>query len=228
MTAASGGAQTVRLHIVSTAAITGTEADAPEWCSTNEEDLTVSIGGDSLSLVKTTNTSMGDDGVPRSTSFSHTTGYDAKLHEAREFLTGEALRKGMTIRRPAWQTDSTALGGDAERYPSLTANLRAAVAAANPSLPVEETTYLGRPAWHGVFTVRQQQGMDGEIQMAFRWDATVDQATGLLVAASCTVESNGQPVAWDGSARHQPRARSCLGSGMAAAGGTRSQDRARR
>ena len=201
MTAASGGAQTVRLHIVSTAAVTGTDADAPEWCSTEEEDLTLSIAGDSLSLMKTTNTSMGDDGVSRSTSFSHTTGYDARLHEARSFLTGEALRKGMTIRRPAWQTDSTALGGDAERYPSLTANLRAAVAAANPSLPVEETTYLGRPAWHGVFTVREQWGMDGELAMVFRWDATVDQATGLLVAASCRVEAAGQPVAWDSGLR---------------------------
>jgi hypothetical protein len=197
MTAASGGAQTVRMHLVSTAAVTGTDADAPEWCSTEEEDLTLSIAGDSLSLMKTTNTSMGDDGVSRSTSFSHTTGYDARLHEARSFLTGEALRKGMTIRRPAWQTDLTALGGDDERYPSLTANLRAAVAAANPSLPVEETTYLGRPAWHGVFTVRQQWGMDGELAMVFRWDATVDQATGLLVAASCRVEAAGQPVAWD-------------------------------
>ena len=33
--------------------------------------------------------------------------------------------------------------------------------------------------------------------MVFRWDATVDQATGLLVAASCTVESNGKPLSWD-------------------------------
>ena len=61
----------------------------------------------------------------------------------------------------------------------------------------EETTYLGRPAWHGVFTVRQQWGLDGEMPMAFRWDATVDQATGLLVAASCTVEANGKPLPWD-------------------------------
>ena len=197
MTAASGGAQTVRLHMVSTIVVTGTGGDATEDRSTDETDLTLSIAGDSLSLVKTTTTWTGDDGVPRSTSFSHTTSYDAEGHEARSFLTGEALRKGMTIRRPAWQTGSTALGGDAERYPSLTANLRAAVAAADPSLPVEETTYLGRPAWHGVFTVRERWGMDGEIPMVFRWDATVDQATGLLVAASCTVESNGKPLPWD-------------------------------
>ena len=63
-------------------------------------------------------------------------------------------------------------------YASLTANLRAAVAETDPSLPVEETTYLGRPAWQGVFTVHEQWGMDGEIPMAFHWDATVDQATG--------------------------------------------------
>ena len=73
-------------------------------------------------------------------------------------MTGEAARKGMTIRRPAWQTDWTAIGENAETYPSLSANLRAAVAETDPSLPVDETTYLGRPAWHGVFTVRAAMG----------------------------------------------------------------------
>ena len=33
--------------------------------------------------------------------------------------------------------------------------------------------------------------------MVFRWDATVDQATGLLVAASCSVEADGKPLPWD-------------------------------
>ena len=122
-----------------------------------------------------------------------------------------------------------ALGGDAERYSSLSANLRAAVAEMDPSLPVEETTYLGRPAWHGVFTVREQWGMDGELPMVFRWDATVDQATGLLVAASCTVEAEGQPARVGlGSSRHQPRARPGAGAGMAAADGDRPQDDDRR
>ena len=100
----------------------------------------------------------------------------------------------MTIRRPAWQTGSTALGGDAERYPSLYGEPARGVAATDPSLPVEETTYLGRPAWHGVFTVRERWGLEARSPMVFRWDATVDQATGLLVAASCTVESNGKPL----------------------------------
>ena len=104
----------------------------------------------------------------------------------------------MTIRRPAWKTASTAFGDDAEPYPNLSANLRAAVAETDPSLPVEETTYLGRPAWHGVFTVRERWGLE-ETQMVFRWDATVDQATGLLVAASCTIQANGKPLPedWD-------------------------------
>ena len=77
----------------------------------------------------------------------------------------------MTIRRPAWQSDWTAVGDNAETYSSLSASLRAAVAETDPSLPVEETTYLGRPAWHGVFTVRERWGMDGELPMVFRWDA---------------------------------------------------------
>jgi hypothetical protein len=37
--------------------------------------------------------------------------------------------------------------------------------------------------------------------MVFHWDATVDQATGLLVAASCRVEAAGQQVAWDSGLR---------------------------
>ena len=196
MTAASGGAQTVRLHIVSTAAVTGTGADASEDRSTDKADLTLSIAGDSLALVESTSSWRDGDGVRRSVTSSHTTGYDGELHEARSFWTGGSLREGMTIRRPVWESASTAVGDGGEQYPSLSANLRAAVAETDPSLPVEETTYLGRPAWHGVFTVRGHWGLE-ETLMVFRWDATVDQATGLLVAASCTIQANGKPLPWD-------------------------------
>ena len=52
MTASSGGAQTVRLHVVSTTAVTGTGADAPGHRSTEKADLTLSIAGDSLALLE--------------------------------------------------------------------------------------------------------------------------------------------------------------------------------
>ena len=50
------------------------------------------------------------------------------------------------------------LGGDADAYSDLSAILRAALAETDPSLPVRETSYLGRPAWRGLFTVREQVG----------------------------------------------------------------------
>jgi hypothetical protein len=196
MTAASGGAQTVRLHIVSTVAVGG-EGDAPENRSSEKADLTLSIAGDSLALLETASSWKDSDGVWHSVTSSHTTGYDQGLRESRAFYTAGTAQKGMTIRRPTWQSDWIAGGETAESYSSLSASLRAAVAEMDPSLPVEESTYLGRPAWHGVFTVRERWGLDGELPLVFRWDATVDQATGLLVAASCTIEAKGERLPWD-------------------------------
>ena len=196
MTAASGGAQTVRLYVIATAAVTGTGGDAPQHRSTDKADLTLSIAGDSLALLESSSTWKDSDGVWHSVTSSQTTGYDQNDHESRAFPTAGTAKKGVTIRRPTWQSEWIAVGDDAEPYPSLSANLRAAVAETDPSLPVEETTYLGRPAWHGVFTVREPWGLE-ETPMAFRWDATVDQATGLLVAASRTIEANGKPLPED-------------------------------
>jgi hypothetical protein len=196
MTAASGGAQTVRLHVVSTAGVTDTGAYGAQSRSTDKADLTLSIAGDSLALVESTSSWKDGDGVRRSVTSSHTTGYDQGLHESRAVATAGTTKKGLTIRRPTWPSEWIAVGENAESYSSLSASLRAAVAETDPSLPVEETTYLGRPAWHGVFTVRERWGMD-EIPMVFRWDAVVDQATGLLVAASCTIEAQGEPLPWD-------------------------------
>ena len=223
MTAASGGAQTVRLTSLSTAAIAGTGADAPDNRSTEKADLTLSIAGDSLALLESASTWKDSDGVWHSVTSSHTTGYDQDRHESRAFYTAGTAQKGMTIHRPAWQSEG--VGEMAETYSSLSASLRAAVAETDPSRPVEETTYLGRPAWHGVFTVRERWGIDGELPMVFRWTATVDQATGLLVAASCAIEANGEPApVGSGPPRHQPRARPGAGAGLAAAGGVRRQD----
>ena len=219
MTAASGGAQTVRLHVVSTFAVTGMGSDASgEARFADKTDLTLSIAGDSLALVESTSSWKDDEGVWRSTTYSHTTGYDEELHEARSYYTGGSLREGVTIRRPAWKPASTAVGGDAETYPSLSANLRAAVAETDPSLPVEETTYLGRPAWHGVFTVRERWGLDGDADGVplgrHRGPGDRPPRRRLLHDRG---ERQAAPVRL-GAPRHQPRARPGARPGMAATG----------
>ena len=64
MTAASGGAQTVRLHIVSTNTVTTAKgATEPDNRATETTDLTLSIAGDSLALLESTSSWKDDDGV---------------------------------------------------------------------------------------------------------------------------------------------------------------------
>ena len=196
MTAASGGAQAVRLHVMTTTSASTGSHSLPER-DTDETELTMSITGDSLAHLTSRRVWTEDAGAKRTTGSSLTTSYDQARHEARSF--GTDARRGTTVRRPAWMPGTAPLGQDADAYSALSATLRAALAETDPSLPMRETSYLGRPAWRGVFTVREQWGMDNEIPVAFHWDATVDQATGLLMSASCRMEAEGKPVpiAWD-------------------------------
>ena len=196
MTAASGGAQTVRLHVITnTSTSIGSESGSER--DTDETELTMSITGDSLAHLTSSHVWTDDAGARRTTGSSQTTSYDQGRHEAHSF--GSDTRRGTTIRRPAWMSGTAPLSDSPSTYTDLSAILRAALAETDPSLPVREVSYLGRPAWRGVFTVREQWGMDDEIPVAFRWDATVDQATGLLMSASCHMEAEGKPVpiAWD-------------------------------
>ena len=192
MTAASGGAQTVRLHVITnTSTIAGGKA-VSEDRSTDETDLTMSITGDSLVHLTSSQTRKDGEGAWRTTGSARTESYDQARHEARAF--GSDARRGTTIRRPAWASGTAPLSESADAYSVLSAILRAALAETDPSRPVHETSYLGRPAWRGVFTVKEQWGMDNEIPVAFHWDVTVDQATGLLMSASYRMEAKGKPV----------------------------------
>ena len=77
-------------------------------------------------------------------------------------------------------------------YASLAASLRAELAATDPDTPVQETTYLGRPAWRATFIENQQWGMDQEIPVRQRWVATVDQGTGLLMTVAGSMQIKGE------------------------------------
>ena len=190
MTAASDGAQTVRLRIVSESVL-----DSPKVSSQNAEttDLTMSIDGDTHAAVTIEGFSTLKDEPRLTWSSSSTTGYDERLHEARSVVIREDGGTRATIRRPAWQDDTSSVGMETATYAGLSASLRAQLAETDPDTPVEETTYLGRPAWHGIFTPRKTRGMDGGADGVPR-DATVDQGTGLLVAAFVLVRAEGKEL----------------------------------
>ena len=199
MTATSGGAQTVRMHVVEKTVVSKSKGAGVSDRSTDTADVTMNIRGDSLADLTSAWAMKNDDGTWTSHSTSSTTSYDEALHEVRSIPGAGYWRHTTMIRRPAWSTDPANIGDVTELYADVAATMHAALAETDPSMPVHETTYLGRPAWRCVFTIHEQWGMDNELPMAFHWDATVDKATGLLVAASFTIDSKGkrQPLMWD-------------------------------
>ena len=195
MTAASGGAQTVRMHVISKSLLTQEGETTPSDRSIDTADLIMDIRGDSLAAVTSDWGWMHDDGTWTSHTASRVDGYDASLHESRTLSGARGDRGKSSIRRPAWQAEQ-AIGDFTGVYSALAAQMHAALAESDPSMPVQETTHLGRPAWRCAFTVQERWGIDRELLMTFHWDATVDQATGLLVAASLAVDSNGEKAPW--------------------------------
>jgi hypothetical protein len=194
MTASSGGAQTVRMHVVTKTAI-----GAHDERAVDTADLTMGIRGDSLAEVTSTWSLQDDEGRTQGHTTTQTFGYDEARHESRKIPGAGLIVKSASIRRPAWQQEPAIIGDYTGVYSTLAAQVRAGLAETTASMPVRETTYLGRPAWRCVFTVHERWGVDNEVAMTFHWDATVDQATGLLVAASWAMDANGkrQPMAWD-------------------------------
>ena len=226
MTAASGGAQTVRLHIVSTDRRHRHGGDAPEDRSTDETDLTLSIAGDSLALLESTSSL---DGRRRRLAFNELLAH----HQLRPDAPRGAVVPDREARAEGHDHPEAGMAdGLDRRRRQRRERTRASRRTCAPRSPrrtrrcrwKRRPTSAGPPG-AGVFTVREQWGMDGEIPMVFHWDATVDQATGLLVAASCRIEVKGKPPpVGSGPPRHQPRARPGAGAGLAAAGGARTQD----
>jgi hypothetical protein len=207
MTAAPGRAHAVRMHTVTTTASFWNSDDAEPFDKTREEaDLIADISGNTLSHVEQTYSGRNATDRPwHAQSRTLATSYDAAHHEGRAASSGpstypgsQLLAPGLTIRQPAWQVFPVSIGEFSSVDSQLTARIRVGLAESDPALPVQETTYLGRPAWRGAFTVTEHWGTKGQIPVVFRWDATVDKETGLLIAADCRwePEKNIVTFAW--------------------------------
>lgn len=184
MTAASDGAQTVRLHIVDEVEM-DLRYDSGERQITRQvetTELTMSTSGDRLAA-QSRQTSTGGDGPQNpSAPFDSVVSYDESRHEQRSG-TSELGSRRFSIRRPAWPTDPRDEDPYGSDYASLAACLHAALAEVDPDTPVRDTTYLGRPAYVAQWVERWGMGIDGDVPVRRHWLVTVDKATGLPVAA---------------------------------------------
>jgi (2Fe-2S) ferredoxin len=70
-------------------------------------------------------------------------GYDAERHQLRVFSAGD----GVMALHPAWPIPLPESESDYLRYEATAASVRAMLAELDPATPVEETTFLARPAW---------------------------------------------------------------------------------
>jgi hypothetical protein len=196
MNAASGSVQTIRLDII---------GEVPAFAMGKD-----SAGGTVASRFKTTAeltmSTAGDQRVTETLRQSWKTGaqgrktiatrivssYDPLRHEMRN----ESSVVGRTpdrfvIRRPTWATDLPVMAMSNVGYQTLAASLRAQLAA-DPKMPVLETTYLGRPAYRARLLERWPATWARKFEVLIHWDVTVDKATGLLMAATYRMEAKGQ------------------------------------
>lgn len=179
MASPSESASVVRLSFTEGIA-GGDQASAPESPRANEQ-LTLSTYGDVRYANSGSLGPAGDDSV----TSSETQTYDERRHEARQLVTltpddGDGV---LGIERPSWGSSIMEVSTLAD-FKALADSLRAWLAEGDPGTPVEETTYLGRPAWHADLTERMpssdSQNPDG---LLVNWSVTVDKATGLLLAS---------------------------------------------
>ena len=187
--AAGGGAHVVRLSIregvVPAGASPSPSADGVDRYATashvTPEQLTISTSGDVRWTVTGKHKAVG--GRPALTTHDYWT-QDARRHETMSLGTvvpddGNSV---LAIERPSWGTnvyETWPVGNIA----ALASCLRARLAEADPNTPVTETTYLGRPAWHAVFSEHAPGTVDNPEGALFQWRVTVDKATGLLMAS---------------------------------------------
>ena len=179
MDSPSGGANIVRLSFTEGTA-GGDAASAPVSHRANEQ-LTLSTSGD-VRYSNSGSPSLEGDG-PRTTSEIDT--YDQRRHEARNIVTvvPDEGASVLRIERPSWGSGIMEVSTFAD-FKALADSLRAWLAEGDPSTPVRETTYLGRPAWQADLTERVSVGDGGDPDgLLIKWSVTVDKATGLLVAS---------------------------------------------
>ena len=163
---AAGGIQNVHLRLVETERLSASSGEgASKSRRRMTEDLILSVTGDYrgrgwLSV---------DEGpsAPIVSDF----GYDAARHELR--VASRSQGGGLEVLHPAWPTDLPYLTNDYLGYKAAASSVRALIAELDPGTPVEDTTYLDRPAWRATLS-SAWQGSPGVI-------VTVDKATGLLL-----------------------------------------------
>ena len=163
---AAGRTQTVHLRLVETERLSASSGEgASKSRRRMTEDLILSVTGDYrgrgwLSV---------DEGpsAPIVSDF----GYDAARHELR--VASRSQGGGLEVLHPAWPTDLPYLTNDYLGYKAAASSVRALIAELDPDTPVDDTTYLDRPAWRATLS-SAWQGSPGVI-------VTVDKATGLLL-----------------------------------------------
>ena len=170
------GVQTVHLRLMSLSRYGGEgDKDAPDYREWMKEELTLSVTGDYRGESRGTDPA---NGIVRSEF-----GYDATRRELR--VASPNHGDGLEVLHPAWPTDSADSGDSAYLlYAATASSVRALLAEVNPDTQVEETTYLGRPAWRATLPSAWKGGPGLVV--------TVDKATGLLLETrrSGVVEGN--------------------------------------
>jgi hypothetical protein len=109
-------------------------------------------------------------------------GYDTARRELR--LASPIHGDGVEVLHPAWPTDVPDMDSAYLPYQATASSVRALLAEVDPDTQVEETTYLGRPAWRATLPSAWKGGPGLVV--------AVDKATGLLLETrrSGVVEDN--------------------------------------
>jgi hypothetical protein len=202
--AAVGGARVVRLDILeqrsplvaSAAPSSGPSATRSPRPRTVVEQLTLSTAGD----IRYASVRELLDGTGTRVRTQTLETYDARRHKMMRHgetrPAQETAENGSSaydhqlrlviVERPSWGTTvfSTYLLAN---FQALSNSLRALLAEADPSTPVEMTTYLGRSAWHARLSEVMPGAGGSEIPV--EWEVTVDKETGLLMAGKLRTTS---------------------------------------
>lgn len=157
---AIGSAQTVHLGLVET---DRSGATGQRTAKRMSQDLILSVTGDY----------RGDswESLDGKTSYTSDSGYEATRHEMR--MASAASGDGVEVVHPEWPTRIPEVWTNYLGYKAAASSVRALLAEMDPKTPVEETTYLGRPAWRATLPSSWPDAPGTVV--------TVDKATGLLL-----------------------------------------------
>ncbi len=192
MSAGPAGATTVRMHVTESFSLVrqGDPSGEPQMEGESTAVVTLDVGGDSLTVRES---SMRGGEAPEGGIWSQmmdsVVSYDQSRHVLRsvdEFDGTAGASTAAFVVKPSWGSTSSADQVGGVSYETLAACVRAQLAEADPEMPVEETTYLGRPVWRAELVDDQWWGLDGDLHVIQNWDVTVDQTTGLLLTAGYT------------------------------------------